>query len=208
MSYEYYDNIKKRASIESEKDVKVTGTYWNESNFFFEMYAVNPATKERSLLGVVTGHMARDRPEWSKEHEARIWKAFQSSNPWMPRMIVQSSVSPERLSFQTFQESCARTSKGYRAPVIEATEGLGKLLYNCLGLAGEAGEVVEIVKKSLRTDPMGPCSEAQHDALLRELGDVLYYVAQMATNMGWSFEKVANTNILRREKRWLKDEAN
>lgn len=59
-----------------------------------------------------------------------------------------------------------------------------------LGVAGEAGEVVELVKKHVfHGKPMGV------DALEKELGDVLYYVSALATTAGISLTTVAENNV-------------
>lgn len=69
-----------------------------------------------------------------------------------------------------------------------------RLLYPTLGLAGEAGELANKVKKVLR-DHGGVLTEEAREALLLELGDVLWYVAQVATDLGVSLEAVAQKNL-------------
>lgn len=69
-----------------------------------------------------------------------------------------------------------------------------KIVYPALGLAGEAGEVVEKVKKLVR-DTDGTITLAFQTALAKELGDVLWYVAQVATEAGLTLEEVASGNI-------------
>ncbi|GAA6733671.1 nucleoside triphosphate pyrophosphohydrolase family protein [Thermus oshimai] len=69
-----------------------------------------------------------------------------------------------------------------------------RLLYPTLGLAGEAGELANKVKKVLR-DHGGVLTEEAREALLWELGDVLWYVAQVATDLGVSLEAVAQKNL-------------
>lgn len=69
-----------------------------------------------------------------------------------------------------------------------------RLLYPALGLAGEAGELANKVKKVLR-DHGGRLSEEAREAILAELGDVLWYVAQVATDLGESLEAVAQANL-------------
>ena len=68
------------------------------------------------------------------------------------------------------------------------------LVYPTLGLAGEAGEVAEKVKKLLRDDG-GVLSAERRDALAGELGDVLWYVAQVATEAGLDLEEIAQGNL-------------
>lgn len=67
-------------------------------------------------------------------------------------------------------------------------------VYPALGLAGEAGEVSERVKKLLR-DKGGEVSDADRDALAKELGDVLWYVAQLCTEFGLDLGTVAHGNL-------------
>ena len=68
------------------------------------------------------------------------------------------------------------------------------IIYATLGLAGEAGEVAEKVKKLLRDDA-GVLSDERRDALAGELGDVLWYVAQVATEAGLDLEQIAQGNL-------------
>jgi NTP pyrophosphatase (non-canonical NTP hydrolase) len=68
------------------------------------------------------------------------------------------------------------------------------IVYPTLGLAGEAGEVAEKVKKLLRDDG-GVMSDERRDALAGELGDVLWYVAQVATEAGLDLEEIAQGNL-------------
>ena len=68
------------------------------------------------------------------------------------------------------------------------------IVYPTLGLAGEAGEVAEKVKKLLRDDG-GVMSEGRREALAGELGDVLWYVAQVATEAGLDLEEIAQGNL-------------
>jgi NTP pyrophosphatase (non-canonical NTP hydrolase) len=68
------------------------------------------------------------------------------------------------------------------------------IVYPTLGLAGEAGEVAEKVKKLLRDDD-GVMSRERRDALAGELGDVLWYVAQVATEAGLDLEDIAQGNL-------------
>jgi NTP pyrophosphatase (non-canonical NTP hydrolase) len=68
------------------------------------------------------------------------------------------------------------------------------LAYPALGLAGEAGEVAEHAKKAIRDDG-GSISEERRAAMSKELGDVLWYVAQLASELGLELEDVARENL-------------
>ena len=63
-----------------------------------------------------------------------------------------------------------------------------------LGIAGEAGEVAEKLKKSIRDDG-GTITEERRHALKHELGDVLWYLSQLARVLDIQFSDVAQANI-------------
>lgn len=67
-------------------------------------------------------------------------------------------------------------------------------IYPTLGLCGESGEVAEKVKKVIR-DNDGKFSEDVTDAIALELGDVLWYVAQVASELGLDLNHIAQRNI-------------
>src|SRR5574340_476116 len=69
-----------------------------------------------------------------------------------------------------------------------------RVIYPTLGLANEAGEVAGKIKKVFR-DKDGQVNEETREALKAELGDVLWYLAQMCTELGLSLEEVAAYNI-------------
>jgi NTP pyrophosphatase (non-canonical NTP hydrolase) len=68
------------------------------------------------------------------------------------------------------------------------------LAYPALGLAGEAGEVAEHAKKAIRDDD-GQVSEERRAAMSKELGDVLWYVAQLASELGLELDEIAQVNL-------------
>ncbi len=67
-------------------------------------------------------------------------------------------------------------------------------IYPTLGLCGEAGEVADKVKKVLR-DRDGRFDAAVIDDLRLELGDVLWYVAQLATELELDLDDIAEANL-------------
>ena len=68
------------------------------------------------------------------------------------------------------------------------------IVYPTLGLANEAGEVAGKVKKIFR-DRGGVISEGDREALKQELGDVLWYLAQICTELDLSLQEVAEANL-------------
>jgi NTP pyrophosphatase (non-canonical NTP hydrolase) len=68
------------------------------------------------------------------------------------------------------------------------------VIYPALGLVNEAGEVAGKIKKIFR-DQDGEISEGSRAALKAELGDVLWYIAQVATELGLSLDEIAEYNI-------------
>jgi len=67
-------------------------------------------------------------------------------------------------------------------------------IYPVLGLAGESGEVSEKIKKVIRDDG-GVVSDIKREEIKKELGDVLWYIAQICTELNLSMEEVAKFNL-------------
>ena len=65
-----------------------------------------------------------------------------------------------------------------------------RLAVAALGLAGESGEVADLVKKTL-----GHGHELDRDKLMLELGDVLWYLAELATILEVDLHDVAHANV-------------
>jgi NTP pyrophosphatase (non-canonical NTP hydrolase) len=91
----------------------------------------------------------------------------------------------------------------------------GTLLYPILGLVGEAGEVAEKVKKHFRdgnhddvqmSDPETEMSPEFRRELAKELGDVLWYVTAVASDIGYSLEEVAVLNLDKLQSRQDRDQ--
>jgi NTP pyrophosphatase (non-canonical NTP hydrolase) len=64
-----------------------------------------------------------------------------------------------------------------------------RVVYPALGLAGEAGEVAEKVKKHIRDGVLNV------EELKKELGDVLWYLAAIASDLDLTLDDVAEANL-------------
>jgi NTP pyrophosphatase (non-canonical NTP hydrolase) len=101
---------------------------------------------------------------------------------------------PSRVTaFNDFQMIVAPTAR-YRAN--DDTVGPEFYAYPYLELAGEAGEVVEKAKKIMR-DKGGVITQEDRVAIGRELGDVLYAVAQIAYDLDIPLADVAHDNVVK-----------
>lgn len=90
------------------------------------------------------------------------------------------------MDFKTYQKDSRQTAK-----YIDVGKNF---IYPTLGLASEAGEVAGKVKKIMRDDGMN-VSEEKREQIKDELGDVLWYVAQVATEFNLDLEEIAKNNL-------------
>jgi NTP pyrophosphatase (non-canonical NTP hydrolase) len=111
-------------------------------------------------------------------------KQRRRAQPW--RQSLQRTYGfPAMKFFSTYQSA----SKGFAIyPQQSAIE------YVTLGLASEAGEVAGKIKKVLR-DRQGDFTAEDVEAIGAELGDTLWYVAQLATELGLDLDQIATDNI-------------
>jgi NTP pyrophosphatase (non-canonical NTP hydrolase) len=90
------------------------------------------------------------------------------------------------MDFTEYQEKSRKTAK---YPSIGH-----EVIYPTLGLTSEAGEVAGKIKKIFR-DKGGIIGDGEREALKSELGDVLWYLAQVCTELGLTLNEVAEMNI-------------
>lgn len=69
-----------------------------------------------------------------------------------------------------------------------------KIVYPALGLAGEAGETADKVKKVLR-DCGGEFTAEKKEDIAKEIGDVLWYCAALARDLGYELDQLAQMNV-------------
>jgi NTP pyrophosphatase (non-canonical NTP hydrolase) len=89
------------------------------------------------------------------------------------------------LEFSEYQRLSRRTATYPRS---------ASLSYPVLGLTGEAGEVAEHAKKAIRDDG-GEFTPERRAAVAKELGDVLWYVAQLANELDLDLDEIAEGNL-------------
>ncbi len=90
------------------------------------------------------------------------------------------------MKFEEYQSEASKTALYPRR--------LSNLEYPTLGLAGEAGEVANIVKK-IQRDHAGVITDETRGKLLDELGDVLWYISACADELGLTLTEVAEYNV-------------
>ena len=91
---------------------------------------------------------------------------------------------------------------------IYPRNGVAGLAYVSLGLNGEAGEVAEVVKKIIRDDEVSldrakldMAINDRLDSLSKEIGDVLWYIAALSTELGLDMNQIATDNIKKLQSR-------
>ena len=90
------------------------------------------------------------------------------------------------MTLNDYQTSASETLQSYRSSDQE------NFFLGYLGLAGEAGSVLTMLKKSLRD---GDGFDSFKDKLTDELGDVLWYIAAIASHHSISLEELAKRNL-------------
>ena len=90
------------------------------------------------------------------------------------------------MDFTEYQKAAHRTSS---YPKVGEN-----YIHPVLGLCGEAGELANKVKKIFRDDK-GILTESRKEEIKKELGDILWYVAEISTTLDIDLDKVAESNI-------------
>ncbi|MBX7061090.1 MAG: nucleoside triphosphate pyrophosphohydrolase family protein [Pyrinomonadaceae bacterium] len=96
------------------------------------------------------------------------------------------------MNFEDYQSAASKTALYPRR--------MSNVEYPTLGLAGEAGEVANIVKK-IQRDHDGVLTDETRAKLKDELGDVLWYISACADELGLTLAEIAEFNIQKLAKR-------
>ena len=97
------------------------------------------------------------------------------------------------MNFDEYQQAIEKFAVYPREPELTA------IGYLTLGLNGEAGEVAEQVKKAIRND--GQITNERRVKILDEIGDVLWYLARIASEFETSLGEIAVQNVAKLERR-------
>jgi NTP pyrophosphatase (non-canonical NTP hydrolase) len=92
----------------------------------------------------------------------------------------------DKMDFETYQKTSRKTA------IYPDKDS--NFTYPALGLAGETGEVIEKIKKLVR-DKSSVIDDEFSEEVKKEMGDVLWYLAQLATELKISLNEVAEENI-------------
>lgn len=92
------------------------------------------------------------------------------------------------MNTQEYQQLAGRTL--IDRPDFEITDDQIMMTWCAIGLGGEAGEVLELIKKGIFHQ-----HGLDHTKLKKELGDVLWYVAALCTRAGLDMSEVMEANI-------------
>lgn len=99
------------------------------------------------------------------------------------------------MDFKQYQDAALKTS-------MYPSGGILGLCYTTLGLNGEAGEVAERIKKIIRDDEVSSDNstlkkviEDRKTEIVKELGDVLWYLSSLCTELGTDLNEVAQANL-------------
>jgi len=95
-------------------------------------------------------------------------------------------MTKDKMDFKEYQEKSRKTAL--------YPDKDNNFVYPTLGLSGEAGEVAEKIKKVIR-DKDGIIDDVIREEIKKELGEELWYVAQLATELGLSMDEIAQKNI-------------
>ena len=96
------------------------------------------------------------------------------------------------MNFEEYQTEASQTAHYPRR--------MSNLEYPTLGLAGEAGEVANIVKK-IQRDHGGIINDETRGKLKDELGDVLWYISACADELGITLQEIAEYKVDKLAKR-------
>ena len=102
------------------------------------------------------------------------------------------------MNFNSYQKEALRTDR------VPARDDAASLIVPMLGLAGETGQLLSEYKKHLRD---GEAHRLFKERVSEELGDLLWYIANVASKFDLSLSDVAEANLAKVKQRWTNERA-
>ena len=99
-------------------------------------------------------------------------------------MRTNDGKSTERLGYHTDSK-------------LNEVDDFGGVINGCLGLAGESGEVLDIIKKWVFHE-----KELDKDHLKKEIGDVMWYVAMLCESFDFNIDEILKINVCKLKSRY------
>lgn len=103
------------------------------------------------------------------------------------------------MDFNSYQKEALRTD---RVPARGGADDATALIVPMLGLAGETGQLLSEYKKHLRD---GEAHRLFKERVSEELGDLLWYIANVASKFGLSLSDIAEANLAKIKQRWVSE---
>ena len=105
------------------------------------------------------------------------------------------------MDFGTYQKEALRSD---RVPARDGANDAASLIVPMLGLAGETGQLLSEYKKHLRD---GEAHQLFKERVSEELGDLLWYIANVASKFDLSLADIATANLAKVKQRWFNESA-
>ncbi len=120
---------------------------------------------------------------------------------------IEAYMEKNNMTGNEYVELAMRTNDGkgterlgyHTDPGLEEVKDFGGVLNGCLGLAGESGEVLDMVKKWVFHE-----KELDKDHLKKEIGDVMWYVAMLCESFSFSLDEILQINVDKLKARYPK----
>ena len=152
-------------------------------------WAMLSQAKDTLIHNVGLANLVDGDKDVLKECDRRMSEAWARIRPALRNLVDEGAQS---LTLNEYAE---------RAGVLAVYPNRGSNPdYPALGICGESGEVADKIKKMHRDDG-GQLTDERRQGLKKETGDVLWYVAAMAYELGFTLEEVAQANIEKLTKR-------
>ncbi len=156
------------------------------------------AGDKRAIEIILDSRQGCEYESWEYEH-IEVPKVPCDGAPGLSDLLGFNAYQQAAHSLSIYQSEPAAfySALGLNGEVGETVEKLGRMLeetFVALKLAGSAGKVANQVKKIGRDDNGVP-TDKRRQAILKELGDCLWYIAEVATTMGLNLSDVAHANM-------------